>query len=85
VFPTREDMCSIVPTVVADALEDASPPSIASRAELAIHAIQTSSLSSIASLPGTLGDSYALEGAGADGFVLLYYGRVAHLVATIAC
>jgi hypothetical protein len=90
VFPTRDDMCSIVPTVVADALEpggaaDESPMSLGSRTELAIHAIQSAALAAIPPLPATIGDSFALEGAGTTGFALIYGGRVAHLVATVAC
>ncbi len=83
VFPTRDDMSSIVPAVVADALEgQAEDPA---RVEVAVHAVATAPLATVEALSGTLGESFAIEGASVTGFALLYRGGVAHLVASAAC
>jgi len=83
VFPTRDDMSSIVPAVVADALDgQAEDPS---RVEVAVHAIATAPLAPVDVLAGTLGESFAIEGTAVTGFALLYRGGVAHVVASAAC
>ncbi|HEY8078246.1 MAG TPA: DUF6569 family protein [Labilithrix sp.] len=83
VFPTRDDMSSIVPAVVADALDgQAEDPS---RVDVAVHAIANAPLAPIECVAGTLGESFALDGAGVTGFALLHRGGVAHIVASAAC
>jgi hypothetical protein len=90
VFPTREDMCSIVPTVVADALEPMqghqrfSPRSATLWVQSAVTHIGTASLVAVPAPSATLGDTYVLDGQDVAGSILLYAGRVAHLVARVA-
>lgn len=88
IFPTREAMGSVVPTVVADVLEDADAPRAAGdanrRADDAMRVIASSALTLLPpSSPATIGDTYALDRRDVAGFVLLLEGRVAHLVATV--
>jgi hypothetical protein len=89
VLPRRDDLCAVVPNVVADLLE-ARPQHPAvfalarARAANAIHAITTSAPVSLAPLPNTAGESYALDGPEVAGFMLLLGGRVAHVAARIA-
>jgi hypothetical protein len=89
VFPTREDMCSIVPTVVADALEPMQGERFSTRsATLWVHSavthVGTASLLGVPAPSATLGDTYVIDGQDVAGSLLLYAGRVAHLVARVA-
>ncbi len=83
VFPNREDMCSIVPLVLADALDAAPYETTALWVQSAIHHVGTASLLGVPAPPATIGETYVLDGHDVAGSVLVFGGRVAHLVARV--
>ncbi|MBX3186257.1 MAG: hypothetical protein KF819_04545 [Labilithrix sp.] len=84
VFPRRDDLCSILASRVDEPAAHRLDGAAASfRAGVAVEEVAAARLARATPVAATLGESFTIQSESIRGEVLLYGGRVAHLVARV--